>query len=204
MNAIKRGVLIGLVLGDGHLRVCRDKRFPNSWHSEFSVTHRASQKEYIEYKAKLLHSILGGKLPKVSLVNNNGKPGYKIYKSHRYFRVLHGWIYKNGRKCFTEKILRWLTPQGIALWYMDNGCLSAKRRNGKVHAYELTLNTYVSEEENRIIAEYFAEAYGIVFTVSKSHGSYRIRCGTKEAKKFIELIRPYIIPCMEYKVAFKK
>lgn len=38
---------------------------------------------------------------------------------------------------------------------MDDGCLFAKKRNGKIHAWELYLNTYLTDEKNQIIIDYF-------------------------------------------------
>ena len=109
-------------------------------------------------------------------------------------------IYPNNIKTISRNVLNYLNPQGIAIWYMDDGCLSAKKRNGKIHAYELILNTYISYEDNQIIVDYFKEVWNINFTITRDKGKSRIRCGTREARKFIEIVKPYIVPCMEYKI----
>lgn len=44
-------ILIGLTLGDGHL----------SKENKLKVVHCLGQKDYCEHKAKLLHSVVGGK-----------------------------------------------------------------------------------------------------------------------------------------------
>ena len=97
-----------------------------------------------------------------------------------------------------------LTPQGIAIWYMDDGGLSAKKRDGKIHAYELFLNTHETKETNQIIINYFLEVHDIKFTQVKNKGLYRLRCGTKQARKFIALIEDYVIPSMRYKIDMQK
>lgn len=200
MNRIDRGILIGMVLGDGCLSVFRDKRYTNSFHQRLTLKHGASQKEYIEYKRDLLHSIFGGKKPKVKEINNNGYLGYTVSKSNSYFRVLHKQIYPSRKKCISRKVLDKLTPHGIAIWYMDDGSLYPKKRNGKIHAYELILNTYIPIEENEIIIDYFKENYDINFKIAKSKGSFRLRLGTREARKFIKIVEPYIIDSMKYKI----
>ena len=48
-------------------------------------------------------------------------------------------------------MLNRLNALGIAIWYMDDGGLSQKKRNGVVHANELMLNTGLSKENNQII-----------------------------------------------------
>lgn len=193
-----------MVLGNGYLRVKKDSRWPNSYFSSIKIKHCKAQEEYINHKADLIHSIFGGKRPKVVPINNNGYPGFMFQKSNKYFRTLHSWIYKNNKKTFSRKILNMLTPQGIAIWYMDDGGLSAKKRDGKIHAYELFLNTHETKETNQIIINYFLEVYDIKFTQVKNKGLYRLRCGTKQARKFIALIEDYVIPSMRYKIDMQK
>jgi hypothetical protein len=62
------------------------------------------------------------------------------------------------------------------------------------------LNTGVSYEENVVIRDFFAEKYGVLFSIVKNNACYRLRCGTKVAKQFIEIVRPFIIPSMRYKI----
>ena len=199
MNKKNKGILIGMIIGDGHLSQRKDKRW-NYTSNSIVIQHCLRQKEYLEYKAELLLSIFGGNKPNVRDFNNNGYPGCRLTKTHKYFRVLRKLIYPNNIKTISRNVLNYLNPQGIAIWYMDDGCLSAKKRNGKIHAYELILNTYISYEDNQIIVDYFKEVWNINFTITRDKGKSRIRCGTREARKFIEIVKPYIVPCMEYKI----
>jgi len=189
-----------MVLGDGYIYVARDKRWNNSYYSRIVIKHGGKQKEYIEYKAELLHKLLGGKKPKVCRINNNGYIGHVIVKNNKYFKTLRNKIYLNDIKTFSEDVLNMLTPHGIAIWYMDDGSLYPKKRNGKIHAYELVLCTYKSKKENQIIIDYFKNVYDINFTQVKARKYYRLRCGTKEARKFICIVKKYIIPSMQYKI----
>lgn len=201
---VKKSILIALVLGNGCVQVVKDKGHPNSkLQGVLKILHLARQKVYLEYKAKLIHSVLGGKKPKVNLSNNNVYPKVYLSKSHRWFRYLRNWIYINGEKTYQTKILKHLTPEGLAIWYMDKGSLSLKKRDGKIHSRELFLNTHVSKEENQVLIDYFLETWSIKFYQVKNKGSYRLGCGTKEAKKFIEIIKPHIIPSMVYKIDMK-
>lgn len=190
MKKEDRSILIALAIGDGY--VTKD--------GCLVLKHSIKQKEYIEYKANLLHSILGGKKPNIIEFDNSGYPGIKTQKSNKYFRILRKRLYKNNIKQININLLKMLNPKAIAIWYMDDGNLSMKKRNGKIHARELFINTHITKEENQIIIDYFNEAYNIKFTQVKNRGSYRLRCGTLEAKKFISLVEPYIIPSMNYKI----
>ena len=55
-------------------------------------------------------------------------------------------------------------------------------------------------EENQKIIDWFKDTLNIKFTQCKGKGKYRLRMGTKEAKKFCSLILPYMHDSMMYKV----
>ncbi|MCS6792427.1 MAG: hypothetical protein N3E45_05760 [Oscillatoriaceae bacterium SKW80] len=81
------------------------------------------------------------------------------------------------------------------------GVLSpSKKKEGKIHALEITLNTYLSREENEIIVSYFLQEWGFQWGLNKSNGSYRLRMGTQEGKKFLNFITPYVHKSKLYKV----
>ena len=108
---------------------------------------------------------------------------------------------KNRIKTIPLKALNRLTPLAIAIWWMDDGSLCKKVRNGKVHAWELYLNTYLSKEENQIIIDYFQNKWNVKWNLNLSKGKYRLRCSTREGRKFLTIIRPIVsqIKCMQYK-----
>ena len=79
---------------------------------------------------------------------------------------------------------------------MDDGSMSIKKIDGKPRGAEITLNTYLTTEENQVIIDFFQSQ----FNINKSKGKYRLRMGKKEAMKFF----PMIIPSMRYKIDFNK
>lgn len=200
MNKDEKATLIGLVLGDGYINCSKNKKIYIN--SSINFQHSIKQKEYLEWKASLLHKIFGGNKPRVVEFNNNGYPGVRMCKANRYFRVLHKYLYRNGRKTIPLKALNRLTPLALAIWWMDDGCLFAKKRNGKIHAWELYLNTYLTDEENQVIIDYFKEKWNICWKLNHSKGWSRLRCSTIEGRKFLDIIRPIVdkIQCMRYKV----
>lgn len=197
MTETENSLIVALLLGDGYIspegRIC--------------INHSEKQREYIEYKANLLHRIVGGKPIRIhktkSTVKGKTYNTYSIRKCNKKlllpFREL---LYPNGRKEISRKVLESLTLEGIAIWYMDDGSLSAERVNGKIHAYKLGIATYLSYDENKVITDYFKEKWNIQFNIHKDGSHYRLRMGTKEARKFIKLVKPYVsqIECMQYKV----
>lgn len=189
-----RNLLLGMSLGDGSLQSGR-----------LSITHCEAQYEYLVWKQKLLRSC-GIKTREISKFNNNGHIGYKL-KTDRYdfIKAIESLLYC-PKKTITRKILDKLTPLEIAIWYMDDGGLSQKKQDGVVVANDLMLNTGLQKEENQTIIDYFLEVWGIQFTQVKNHNCYRLRCGTKEARKFISIVYPYVsqLKCFEHKLNIKK
>lgn len=186
----RRAILAGLMLGDGG----RTK-------NNFYIGHSMKQKDYALFKSDLLQKITG---KEVNIRERTNKLGYSnirvepklIPLTKRLVREL----WKNGEKKISRNFLNYLSLESIAIWFMDDGSKSFKKRNGKVHAVEVTLNTYLSKEDNEIIIHYFKEVWGIKWGLNKSKSHYRLRMGTREARKFFKLISPYIIPSMQYKI----
>lgn len=209
-------VLIGLLIGDGYIddkgRIC--------------IEHSEKQKDYCIFKAKLLHSVCGGKgikvheyIRKSSILKdkkqfkNSTFITYSFKKQSNSFIPLRKMLYgENRKKRITQEVLNHLDVCAIALWWMDDGCLTKKYtyRNGKrIHCgYNLRICTYLPKEQNELIQKYFLDTYNIKWNVVRADGSkddsqWMLRCGTIEGRKFLNLIRDYVlknIPSMSYKV----
>jgi len=190
MTREEKAVLLALALGDGHIK----RNQP-----ELVVFHCESQKELVMWKHALVKNILG-KCGNIVTKKTCSQTQYGFHVTHKYFKVLRRYLYKNGVKHYSESLLNRLGMLGLAIWHMDDGHLSAKKRNGKVHAYDLGISTYCSKEEAKTIADWFFRAHGIRMTCKFNKGKYSVRCGTQGARLFSSLVRGFIIPSMEYKL----
>lgn len=198
MNKKARGQLLGMILGDGHI-----EKTGNSY--RIRITHGPKQRRYLQHKASLLESIL--KKPVVVREGSLSRGQYRQFYAqvtHDVFRDLHAEVYRldkttqRYRKRYTRDLLEGLTPEGVALWYLDDGCLARSHRSK--YAGQLTLSTYVSKKQNEVISDYFRETWGIGFGVFASGRSYRMVCsGREETRKFIEIVEPWVLPSMAYK-----
>lgn len=206
LTNIDKAILIGLLLGDGYI----DPR------GQIQIRHCEKQKDYCIYKAKLLHSVCGGKDIKILETIIDGKKNHLLYDSYRTygikkqskrFKEIRDLLYPNGKKEITQEILNYLTPLSIALWWMDDGNLiQKKQKNGMPGPYMLRLYTYSSKEENELIKNYFLETYNMEWNVVHADGDktgtqFMLRCGQTEGRKFLNIIRNEVkkVPCMAYK-----
>lgn len=211
-----KSILIGLLLGDGYI----DEK------GRIQIEHGEKQKEYCIYKAKLLHSVCGGKDIKVheyirnrSILKDKKQfkestfTTYSFKKQSQSFIPIRQLLYnENKKKYISEEIVKYLTPEAIALWWMDDGCLTKKYTyvNGeKKHCgYMLRFCTFLPKEQNEIIQKFFEEKYQMKWNIVKADGAkdesqWMLRCGSIEGRKFLNIIRDYIIknvPSLSYKV----
>lgn len=196
MNKNSRNMLLGAILGDGYL----------SKTGEGSILHCAAQKDYLEWKLDLL-TRCGIKCSDIRYKNNSGFPAYLFrIGTSKWGKFLRKYMYKDGYKnIYNRKILNRLSAIHIAIWYMDDGGLSQKKFNGVVHANDLMLNTHTTKENNQVLIDYFKERWNVSFTQVKNRGHYRLRCGTIEARKFLNIVRDYVsqVPSMAHKLKIK-
>lgn len=203
MKRESKALLISFVVGDGFIRT--DTRSKTN-KSSLKLCHSIHQKEYMEYKVSLLHTLLGGKKPTINEYIHKWPDGttyrqVRAEKAHRYFRVLRKWLYPNK---YNIKYLQYLTPHAIAIWYMDDGSIVANNRykDGMCSSARTNIHICTSKENAEDVCKYFQEYWNIKFTTFFEKGNYSIRCFHKEGRKFHELIRQYIIPSMKYKQRF--
>ena len=189
-----RGAIIGMVLGDGTL----------SKRGALTIGHSTRQREYLLFKAAIAQNLQrrAVKVRERTYTSTYGTfPAIRFTTQERpIYRRLRKLMYPNGAKSISRRVLDYLDERGIAIWFMDDGSTSVKNRRGRPHAVETTLNTYCSQSGNQIIIGYFLEKWGLRFGLNKSHGGWRLRMGTREARRLATLISPFVIPSMQYKL----
>ena len=185
-----KSLLLAMALGDGYIRKDRP---------ELQINHGSKLRAYCEHKAKLLGEVLGR--PIISHQKTYG--GYDVIRfrvSHPYLHFVRAWLYKNDQKTLSLRLLRRLTDEAVAIWYMDDGSLYTKKRKGIPHASELVLSTCCATvEEAQGICTFFAERYAVRMAVKKMKGRFSVRCGTRDARQLFSILRPYCMAGMEYK-----
>ncbi len=207
MDRAKRAVLVGTVIGDGHLNV-RTRYNGNTPYvsAALRVLHGPNQRAYCEWKAKRVGWALGGRQINVTKVKNGPGGKYDAYQftvGNRYFQQLKGWMYPEGKKQITPRVLDMLNPEGLAIWYMDDG--HARRnvnKEGYVSSVATNIATYCSEAEVQLLVDWLASEYGVVAKkrFSKHRNSWFIEMNTAGSHEFAGVIRKYVPECMMYKL----
>lgn len=177
--------LLSLSIGGAHI----------SSNGFFKIIHSEKQKEYLEYKISL---VFGNKeINKIKSMYKNGKLFY-TYEKGIFNKAIKGEIIRKklygvfGHKYFSKYIVQNMDLFSFAILYLDSGNLCVKKRNGKIHGCDLVISIFGKKDECIRLIEKLNLEWKLKFTLKINKGQYSIRCGTKEAKKFLELIKPLI------------
>ena len=84
MNNKTRAVLYGMAIGDGSISYrtrLKDGKYKYI-ESALTIAHGPKQKEYLEYKRDLIHSLMGG--VKINIRKNTHKIGDKEYNTYSF------------------------------------------------------------------------------------------------------------------------
>lgn len=173
-------ILLACCLGDGYL----------SSSGTFEILHTEKQKEYLEYKASLFNGIVKEK-------NNNGHKAYYfrkgVFNKRDQGKVIRKKLYGvMGHKYFSDDIVNYLDKFCIAILYCDDGSLIPQKSNGKISAYKCTISIYGSKSECERLQNKILELFGVKFNINKDKNKYLLKCGTREARKFIPQIKELI------------
>lgn len=187
-----------MILGDGYI----------DNNNYLSIQHSSKQKDYLQYKMNLLNKLE----MKISNIYDVSRNGYEAYRQNcrepETFKSLKHQFYPNGNKTVTRHLLNKLDAQGLAIWFMDDGCCIKQYKNGYGNGRYLQLCTNsFSKEENIIIINYFKTVWDIDLKMREvkrknQKQSFFLIINATNAPKFIDIISPYVIDSMKYKIDF--
>lgn len=209
-NKESRNLLIAMTIGDG--TIMRGK-----YGCSMKLEQGRNQEEYLRWKIKKLdefgikHSDIKVSYNKTNYTHGEYWATYRIYIKHiTFIEVLRKVIYTPIGKALSRKLLNRLTPLGLAIWYMDDGGLNHKKKTnlkGQRVIYSTALRLSVCTTSTEVIQsyiDYFREVWNInfyTFKEGKNRDKYSLMCGTKEARKFLDIVGKYVseVKGMEYK-----
>lgn len=195
MNADLVGFIIGMLLGDscfGGRKTLKCKRI--------DTEHSMAQEKYLLWKFDKLKGVIGGQVYRRDRFDarTNKTHHFILHHSatHPVIDQLCVEFFADGTKQVTKELMEKLTPEGVAIWFCDDGCLY---QNPKQYQTQLNIATNAFNDKSRhLILDMFEEKYGLEFRENKSNGS--IRMSNKNGiRKFYDLFGKYIPQCMDYK-----
>ena len=187
-----------MILGDG----CIERPIRGNY--RLSVTHSIDHEDYLYWKASIVEQVTSW-----SINPQNGEGGFPGAKDRLRLRSsVHPWftkVYEKfyaplGRKSIDPHALKLLGPLGLSILYQDDGSYHYSVNAGhNVLIHKLCFSKFELEALARTIVDKF----GVIFRVNRCDNKglgYRLRMRAKDRNRFFDLIDPYIVPSMLYKV----
>lgn len=193
----KRSAIIGTILGDSSLCGKKNKTIVTG--------HSPQQLEYLQHKKELFESFCSAGV-RIKKAEGMDHEFYRLWTTtHHRYTALFSLIYASNRKTITPKLLSKFDEVGLAYLFMDDGCKEAffdKKYNKKIlKSYKFSLNSF-SQDEVQLLSDWLLEKFSIHSKVYLDRGKYPyLRISQKESKElFLNLIEPYVIDSMKYKL----
>lgn len=186
-------MILGSLLGDLNIRLDTSNRSKNA---RIYIVHCEAQQGLFLEKVSILDQFMGSyKLYDKTKDKRTGKV-YKTFrgnsKAHENFTEIYNLIYINGKKCITKEFLEKIHhPIALAYWFMDDG----------TNRGTLATNSF-SELEITLLLDFLENKFGIIATRQKNSGNEVIYISANSRLKFEELIFPYMVPEMYYKLMY--
>jgi len=177
----QQSLIVGSLLGDGYMR-CKTN-------AHLQVTHSINQKTYVDWKYRqLMEYIL---TPPKSYKGNGKRIGYRFFtRSLPEFTHFYKRFYVEGKKIIPRRIR--ITPLTLAVWYMDDGSKSGKS------SY---LNTqHFTWDDQEFLREKLFKNFGLNSSLDRDKIYFRIRFPVNDSKRLVKIIKPFVLPFMEYKL----
>ncbi len=192
MNQLQKSILVGLLLGDGHLEsITHDRTY------RLKVEHSLKQREYVDWLYGQFKDFVR-EAPYTKEKVLNGKKfascGFTT-RSSGIFRFYAQQFYRGRKKIIPKLFGKLIDPIALAIWFMDDGSFkSSRHRTYIIHAVGY------AKSDLEIVQEILEKKFGIKMALHKQYDRWRIYFLSETAPTFKKLIEPYVLPSMKYKL----
>lgn len=195
-----KGYLTGLMFGDGFIdKGVRKRTFAiKSIHKDFIEKIKSDIESCSNFKLRIVF------YPSHYSCGCNHKDSWELrIVSHPYFGKKYHYFYDDYRhRRVSKEAASWLTPQGLANWYMSDGyvCLVGKE-SGVItnRRVDFCTDRYNMESICRL-QNMLKDKFDIDTSIVKRGKFHRIRVKCNSYERFFNLISPYVVSSMKYKM----
>ena len=176
----QEAIIVGCLLGDGTMR-CKTNAL-------LEINHSIKQSGYAQWKYNELKELVSTQPHK--RFGNAGRIAYRFTtRSLPELTEIYRKFYQYGKKIIPDNLI--LNPLSLAVWFMDDGCKSYRAVYLNTQKFNVT--------EQKRLAELLNNQFSIKATLNKDKKYYRLRIAVSSVGKFLEIIKPYLLPMFCYK-----
>ena len=186
LSEVQRKVVIGTTLGDGCLI--------NSWSgraARLQIRHQVKHAEYVNWKYQFFNGWVLTP-PRIDIYNNS-----VVFRtvSHPDLMEIKKIFYKDGKRFIPETINKLLAdPLSLAIWFMDDGSCYLDRLAFKLCSYGFR------EKGNLLLSDCLKNNFNLQSVIYHDSKGFYLYFSKDSALRFYQLVKPYIIECMKYKL----
>jgi LAGLIDADG DNA endonuclease family len=193
----QNNLIIGSMLGDGHLRRKKEKH-----NTALNIARCQADYQYLEWEAKIVDNLFADvRIAKREYCDHRtGNTYYGCYFTTRALVVLneyHTAWYKNKVKIVPNDLK--LNAEIIAIWFCDDGTITTSSSDNRLKMSFAT-NSF-TKDEVYFLRDLLDDRYNETFLVSELHkkGQYIIHCSDAAARTLIADIDPVFPQGMQRK-----
>lgn len=186
LSDLQREVVIGTILGDGCLISSR-----SGLAARLQIRHQVKHFEYVEWKYKFFPSWITT-YPRYDRFNDS-----IVFRTicHPDLMAIRKVFYVNGFRTVPMNIGKLLTsPLSLAIWYMDDGARYPNWIASKLCTYAF------GEEGNLLLQKCLKDNFNLQSVIYRDSKGFYLCFRRDCALRFYEIIKPFIINCMKYKL----
>ncbi len=191
-------VVLGSLMGDGNLSPnLRDRNGVR-----FRLGHGARQASYLDWKVAMLGNIT------VSRRTDHRGAVFADFRPLPELAELQRTVYMvPGKKTLTEEYFKALTPQALAVWFMDDGSFTLRSKGlqartvGGSGRVQFCIEAFTAGSRDRLV-DYLRDTHGLdcSWRSAGAAGKAVLTFTTAASRQFLELVAPYVHPSMDYKL----
>lgn len=190
LSDIQRQIIIAKLLGDGSFSSKKDA---------MQYSHLLEKKEYCDWINSNLTDIYSSSCEdKSSKGRFTKKSLYKSWtKVNKTVKDLYPIIVNGKKKIFPESLIKEFTPLMLAILYMDDGNITYTSAGNPQYHFSFC------DFDNKSLTNFqtLFSNFGIETSVTECKKGYKyLHISVKSHQLFSDLIAPYVVPCMKYKL----
>jgi len=193
LNNEQQEIIVGLLLGDGHLETRNNGRS-----YRLKVEHSNEQLDYTEW----LFQVFRGLCEQTQLYRRVRKDGRISIgfttRAIKCFCFYGQQFYVAKKKRIPPQIHKLMSRQSVAIWFMDDG----SRKSRKHKTYNIHTLGY-TKSDLEFIKEKMLQVLNIEVSLhAQRKNTWRLYVGASSAEQFTQMIKPFVekFPSMQKKL----
>lgn len=184
----QQAVLAGTLLGDGCLA-------QHGRYHRLHVKHKEAHRTLAELKYEVFREFISMKPHRFD--QRLGERSYPCVqfatRTAPIFSEWHERFYRGSKKIVPLEIARFLSPQALAVWFMDDGAADHAGATIQTHSFDL--------DEVELLRSVLRVRFGLEAKLRKNKGSWILYICSTSVGPMREILGPHLLPEFGYKLS---